>query len=574
MKKLFFILSLILAGNEMFAGPADPSPHEYIQPDGSKVTFFIHGDEYLNWMTDANGNAIERGSDGFFHQCSKPSDAEYEKAARMRSMAVRPSMAESRGLTGEKKFCVIMVQFSDVKFTKTKAQIEKMFNGTGSESGSTGSVKEYWTDQSDGTFIPTFDVYGPYTMDNTISTYDTKSGGSTSTLMYQVINNFADGDIDFSAYKHKSSGVESVIMVFAGYSAAMGASPAIWPHQGSVSCYVDGVNINSFCCVPELQGTSGTTIAGIGHVCHEFGHCLGLPDIYDTDRSSHESTAKAPVYHYSVMDHGNYTNNSKTPPPLSILEKYLCGWVSNLTSGSNGEIVTLTSSGAKTLYEIGQSGSNPRALRINTQSNSSEFFICEFRSNNSSVNKWGSQLPKAGMIVYHVDRRTGHWTSDSSVGMNTDPDHPDLYLVNASDQFSIPLYSKRDDTDWASFPFPGNGNVSSYNPTSWDGVDTYVSLTGMPNVGASSTNTSISVKANVRNFPLINNPKKGVYSAGDTFTFELSPGYSQGSISVTSWYFDGKSVSDSDSVTLTSGSHTVEAVLSNARKLKLEIVVK
>ncbi len=563
MKKIVSILLSLMAGTVLFAGPADPSPHDYTQPDGSVVRYYMHGDEYLHWMTDGSGACIEIGEDGYVHPAQVPSEARFNAAARRRAGQTRFRMAENRGLTGEHHFCVILVDFADVKFTKTQEQFESFFNGTGTSSGSTGSVKEYWTDQSDGMFIPTFDVYGSYTVSKNISEFINDSDG----LLREVIN-IADEEIYFQNYKHTSS-VESVIMVFAGHSAAMGAPNSIWPHQGGISnLSADGVAIKSYCCAPELQGDSGTTIAGIGHVCHEFGHCLGLPDIYDTQRSSHSGNAKAPVYWYSVMDHGNYSNYSKTPPPLSMLEKYLCGWVD---FNDNEVVESVTSSGVKTLKEIGQK-SGLRALRINTDRDG-EFFLCEFRSINPSVNKWGASLPKGGMIVYHVDRSSGHWTSDDAVSMNTDPDHPNLYLVNASDPDAITLYANAKNADWPSYPFPGSRNVSSFNPHSWSGTDTYVSLTGMPNIGATSANKSISVRAHVRTFPLINNSKKGVYNAEDIFVLKLSPGYHQeDGLSVSAWRFDGQSASDS--VNLTSGTHTIEADLSDGRKLRLEISVK
>ena len=562
MKKIVSILLSLMAGTLLFAGPADPSPHDYIQPDGSVVRYYMHGDEYLHWMTDASGACIEIGEDGYVHPAQVPSEARFNAAARRRAGQTRFRMAENRGLKGEKRFCVILVDFADVPFTKTKDDFVKFFNGTGSESGSTGSVKEYWTDQSDEKFIPTFDVYGPYTVSKTISEYINDSDG----LLREVIN-IAE-EINFQNYKHTSS-VESIIMVFAGHSAAMGAQNSIWPHQGGISnLTADGVAIESYCCVPELQGKSGTAIAGIGHVCHEFGHCLGLPDVYDTQRSSHESSAKAPVYWYSVMDHGNYSNDSKTPPPLSMLEKYLCGWVDSLLEGDVQNIYT---SGVKTLKEIGQT-SGLRALRINTD-RTGEFFLCEFRSINSSVNKWGASLPKGGMIVYHVDRSDEHWVSDNDVYMNNDASHPNFYLVDAANPDVITLYSNRN-RDWTSCPFPGSRNVSSFNPHSWSGTDTYVSLTGMPNIGASSENTSIKVQAHVRSFPLINNPKKGVYNDGDIFVLKLSPGYHQeDGLSVSAWQFDGKPASGSEE-TLTSGTHTIEAELSDGRKLRLDISVK
>ena len=573
MKKILSILVFLCAGTLLFAGPADPSEQQYRQPDGSVVRYFVHGDEYLSWMTDLDGNVIEFGEDGFIHAASMPSWTDRETAATRRAAAVSPRVGGSKGLTGNRKFCVILVEFADIKFTKTKDDFDKFFNGTGSASGSTGSVREYWEDQSDGKLHASFDIYGPYTMDSNAAYYPTNWGSSyrESIVVNVFRNKGGEEDIDFSKYKNGKTNVESIIMIFAGYSAAsIGRNKTIWPAQGNLSYYSDdggGVNVVSYCCGPELQGSSGSNLAGIGHICHELGHCFGLPDIYDTDRDSHSSTAKAPTYHYSLMDYGSYTNSSKTPPPLSIMEKYLCGWVSNLTSGSNGEIATVTSSGAQTLYEIGQ-GSNPRALRIDADGDD-EFFLCEFRSINSSVNKWGAKLPKGGMIVYHVDMGSDNWTSST---VNNDPSHPCFYLVNASDPDSIPLYSNANSTSWAMFPFPGNGNVRSFNPHGWNGLDTYVSVTGMPTIGATSTNTSLAIKTHVRTFPLINNPGKGVYASGDKFYLKLSNGYGDDT-TVNTWKFNGEETT-AEYVTLTSGTHTIEAVLSSGKRLRLEMSVK
>ena len=45
------------------------------------------------------------------------------------------------------------------------------------------------------------------------------------------------------------------------------------------------VKVNKYTIQPELYGT-GTSISTIGVFAHEFGHALGLPDLYDTDYTS------------------------------------------------------------------------------------------------------------------------------------------------------------------------------------------------------------------------------------------------------------------------------------------------
>lgn len=42
------------------------------------------------------------------------------------------------------------------------------------------------------------------------------------------------------------------------------------------------MKINTYGCTAELNDYGSNNMAGIGTACHEFSHCLGLPDIYDT----------------------------------------------------------------------------------------------------------------------------------------------------------------------------------------------------------------------------------------------------------------------------------------------------
>ena len=46
------------------------------------------------------------------------------------------------------------------------------------------------------------------------------------------------------------------------------------------SVKLDGVTVDTYACGSELMGISGKTLDGIGTMCHEYSHCLGLPDFY------------------------------------------------------------------------------------------------------------------------------------------------------------------------------------------------------------------------------------------------------------------------------------------------------
>lgn len=57
-------------------------------------------------------------------------------------------------------------------------------------------------------------------------------------------------------------------------------------------------------------------VEGIGTFCHEFSHCLGLPDFYDTNYNGHFGMAS-----WSLMDSGSYNDDGYTPIGYSAYEK-------------------------------------------------------------------------------------------------------------------------------------------------------------------------------------------------------------------------------------------------------------
>ena len=144
----------------------------------------------------------------------------------------------------------------------------------------------------------------------------------------------ADKDVDFARYDWDGDNeVDQVYVIYAGYSEASGAPPStVWPHEwdlesatsirdGDGAFELDGTVINTYACSNELQGTRGSRISGIGTACHEFSHCLGLPDMYDT-------TGKAfGMDCWDLLDYGCYNNDEYTPAPFTSYERMFCGWL-------------------------------------------------------------------------------------------------------------------------------------------------------------------------------------------------------------------------------------------------------
>ena len=80
----------------------------------------------------------------------------------------------------------------------------------------------------------------------------------------------------------------------------------------------DGVTIDKYAVFNELSGSNTNNIDGIGTVCHEFSHCLGLPDFYETTYTY----GYYGMGSWSLMCSGSYNNDGYTPIGYSAYEKH------------------------------------------------------------------------------------------------------------------------------------------------------------------------------------------------------------------------------------------------------------
>ena len=99
----------------------------------------------------------------------------------------------------------------------------------------------------------------------------------------------------------------------------------------------NNTKIDKFAVFCELYGSSdsGTSLDGIGTFCHEFSHCLGLPDFYPTDYSNHFGMGS-----WSVMHGGCDNNNGNRPCSYTAYERNFLGWM-NLSTPTEGETYTI-----------------------------------------------------------------------------------------------------------------------------------------------------------------------------------------------------------------------------------------
>lgn len=318
---------------------------------------------------------------------------------------------------------VILLTFSDTDFSMADPlnTYNRIFNEAGyNQRQGAGCVADYFRSQSNGMFNLQFDVFGPYQVSSKSQPYENptdKTKNLAITSLREATVKFVEEnpDLDYTVYDWDGNGqIEQVIIVCAGYTGNQNSTKSyghIWPNTGSFSTITapGGIKISNFSSSAELW--TNNSLCGIGTVCHEFSHSLGLPDIYPTSNSWTYSV----VDEWDLMDGGNFTNYGWCPPNYTALEKFLLGWISyeELTGPT-------TVTGLKPLSEGG------KAYVIKHTDN--EYLLLE----NRQWRGWDAGLPGKGLIVYHVNYIASVWANNRP---NDTSNKPNFHLMN-NDTFS------------------------------------------------------------------------------------------------------------------------------------------
>ncbi len=450
-RKLLTLAVAALAVASAYAVPARRLTRTVTQPDGSVVTVTLTGDEWFHTYVTSDGLAVDftpeghvvyRPADGisqvYAHEVSERSAAEQsfiadraatlEYAAQRASSpkvqarqamraAVKAPMRSAQGRVsieqqesqvphkGVAHVPILLVQYKDVKFKDgdgANAVFKEFF--TGEEK----SAKKYFTDASMGKYDPQFHVYGPYTVSQNRVYYggtDYWGNDERPGHMVKEAIQLADPEVDFSIFDNDGDGVcDVVIVLYAGVGqASSGVAQAVWPCQwdlassgaGSVTC--DGVRMTKFAVFNELNGSYQTEIDGVGTFCHEFSHCLGLPDFYETTYGD----GYFGMGDWSLMDHGCYNNDGYTPIGYSAYEKAYMGWIDIVEGEKN------------THYDLPVLNNNDTpesfALLLANDKDPNEYFIFENRARQG----WDEFLLDEGMLITHVTYSASAWSGNT-----------------------------------------------------------------------------------------------------------------------------------------------------------------
>lgn len=503
-KKSFTLIAMMLISISAMAVPAKSQWQEITLANGTSITVKLVGDEYGHWYIDKDGKAltIENGVASYltenklaekqtlrYERMAKANEsrmARFEKNMRLtpdmtlRDLSLTTPLSSTNGLhravtdvrkplSGKHKGIVILVEFSDLSFTAGSQKVyDDMFNMVGyKDNNHIGSLHDYFYDQSYGKFDLSFDVIGPVKVSRSYTYYGQNSGGQDKypcSMVIEAVKLAANLGVDFSQYDWDKDGyVDQVYIVYPGYGENAGApANTLWPHEwelssgksygdGSGAIAVSGVKVNTYAISAELANYSGKNLNGIGLACHEFSHCLGFPDFYDTNYNEDGSVGQG-MMDWDVLDNGSYNgprNDGEVPAGYTAYERWMAGWLNPIELDKPCYVTDMASL-----------TKDSRAYVIYNEGNYNECYLLENRQTDS----WDAYVGGSathGMLITHVNYSASAWRGNT---VNTKAYSQGFTFVPADNSYGNSTSGSYTQTlgDYAGDPFPGTSKVTEF----------------------------------------------------------------------------------------------------------------
>jgi len=545
MKKQLSIVALLILlnclgimGQKLSYSPAYPDLIEITYPDGSKLKTRLYGDEFIHFMQTLDGYTIIQNKDGYYEYAILSSDKSYlinsgikannlenrtnventflsntdkniqrylvgKKEVSLSELSKEGVAMRSIPITGTINNLVILIDFTDRAFIHQQVSFNNLMNQENYLG--IGSYRDYYLDNSFDQLTINSTIVGWFHAANSMETYGANDiyGNDINPrlLVQEAIDAAENAGLDFSQFDNDDDGkVDAVTVIHAGYGEEAGAgSNTIWSHRWNLGSYkrtYDGVEINEYTIVPELFGNLGNMITSIGVICHEFGHILGLPDLYDTDGGSEG------VGEWDLMGSGSWNNLGRTPSNLSAWCKVFLGW-------QTPQVIS-----SPTKHDLLNSSQNNISYRINTP-HSNEYFLLE---NRQSIG-FDAALPGTGLCVWHINTNKTTSSHISANDVNADENLKGVDLEEADGNNDLDNQTNRgDDGDL----FPGAECNQTFNDNSNPNSRTY-----SPVVNTSKPITQIIEDNNIISFnyrgygPILG--ANVVCTSGSTFTITNMP---------------------------------------------------
>lgn len=503
MKKILLSITFALMGIASgFAAKAYPGIVTVTQSDGTELNVRIYGDEHHSWYTTTDGALLVQVGKNFYVAQVEDNgmlkatpqlahNAEFRNKLENKAIntqnkqlffntaktnAIRRSIGISNNFpyfphTGTPKALVILVQFNDCAF-KTNDPVsvfnhllnaspedetpQALLEDYNTNYTNTGSVKQYFSDMSEGVFQPQFDVKGVVTVSKNYAYYGQDQSENNRDIKYKEMIKEAcelaksQLGVNFSEYDANNDGnVDLVYVIHAGYGQNTGGEEnTLWAKTSfNHITTIDGKEISAHGINSELNFNKGNYITGIGVICHEFSHTMGIPDLYPYSPNAYVNNQEPESW--DLMDAGEYGNNGYTPVPYCAWELDIMGW--------NAGIETLDKEPKQITMEPYFSG-NRKAYKI--EADNGEYLLLQ----NLQRTGWGKGYMSHGLLIYRIDYQRSNVGLDYR--MNQTPNKPEVTVLPAdgvilNGYLNGKSHTKQEyyESQWAD-PFPGYKQVT------------------------------------------------------------------------------------------------------------------
>ncbi|MBI9065318.1 MAG: M6 family metalloprotease domain-containing protein, partial [Marinilabiliaceae bacterium] len=469
---LFCLISLSGQYHKRVIGaPVSPESISYVTTRGDTLQLFPSGDNISNYLlTDEGLPVIRQGNQYHYARfkignwesdnreisgadlLSAKQQKKYRQALQQMQAAEHVFKTQLKAThleapvpsTGDINVLLILVEFSDKAHTRSKEEITTLFNEPGNEARA--GFKTFYQQASHDKLNVNIDVAGWYNCNEATTNFsDSKGMYLTGNLVRRAVDLAEADGVDFSKYDNDGDGkVDAVMVMHAGLGADhRSETKYIWPHSWSLSETVnksvtyDGVRIDHYVTACEMRQYDGQLKgAGIGTFAHEFGHALGLPDLYDGSGKS------SGLGHWAIMSAGSWLDRGYHPGNFCAWSRVELGW-------ETPQVFTASDYGD---YELKAATSiADQVVQIETN-DPAEYFLLENRQKEFNDKK----QPTAGLAVYHINRDK----IKKDRGVNDDRDLPGIRLLEADFSISAGLYGGDDRGSYRDL-FPGPSNSTT-----------------------------------------------------------------------------------------------------------------
>ncbi len=467
-----FLILFILNFNPVYAVPADTRPVRMFQPSGFQFDGFQKGDEWQNWFETSAGFTILKNENNVWTYAVRgvsgslnlgpenvtesnmdigPADRGIPKHLKPpREIALDESPVPNIASSSRTDYLVplLLIDYPDALNQYTVQNFDDLMNLA--DYNSTGSFKDYYEEVSYNQFHPVTTVMGWYTASNYHDYYANSGSSSTmraAALVREAVDSAEAAGLDFSQFDNDGDGyVDALNVVHGGHGAEQGDLSNIWSHKywlsaGGLSVQYDGVWIDAYTINPEMQSSAQTNI---GVIAHEFGHAVGLPDLYDTDGSS------SGAGNWSLMAGGAWGGNGSSPQYPS----HMTPWSKDALDWLNPVTITADTTGV----QIPPIENSAVAYRLNHPMEDGEYFLVEHRNQQG----FDQTLVEGGILIWHLDSTViaNNWNSNS---VNNNEPHFGVALEQADGDNDLENDSNSGDTG---DPFPGSTSNTAFDDNS------------------------------------------------------------------------------------------------------------